>query len=76
MKLITPFLLLLSLALSACNTPVDRRNLYSPPKPSGPYTEALQTGSWKRGEYPIPKQERKGDAAPNPPLNTEPPPAR
>lgn len=73
-KFYTPFLLLVAIALNACETLQNRRSLYAPPKPSGPYTQALKTGSWKRGEYPEPKAERKpeqpvvpaGSATPTP----------
>ena len=63
-KSITPFLLLAAIALTACETPQNRRSLYAPAKSSGPYTEALKTGSWKRGEYPEPKmrQEKKKES--------------
>ena len=59
MKFITPFLLLAAVALTACETPQNRRSLYAPATSSGPYTEALKTGSWKRGEYPAPKVPQK-----------------
>jgi hypothetical protein len=36
--------LLLAFSLSACNTLATRRDLYSPAKASGPYTEALYSG--------------------------------
>ena len=58
-KLITPFLLIVAVALTACETPQNRRSLYAPAKSSGPYTDALRTGSWKRGEYPAPKVPQK-----------------
>ena len=58
-KFITPFLLLVTVALTACETPQNRRSLYAPAKSSGPYTDALKTGSWRRGEYPAPKVEKK-----------------
>ncbi len=59
MKFITPFLLIAAAALTACETPQNRRSLYAPAKSSGPYTEALRTGSWRRGEYPAPRVEQK-----------------
>ena len=66
MKFITPFLLIAAVALTACETPQNRRSLYAPAKSSGPYTEALRTGSWRRGEYPAPKvQEKKQEIAPS-----------
>ena len=58
-KSITPFLLIAAVALTACETNQNRRSLYAPARASGPYTEALKTGSWKRGEYPEPKVETK-----------------
>ena len=58
-KLITPFLLLVAVVLTACETPQNQRSLYAPKKSSGPYTESLKSGSWRRGEYPAPKVEKK-----------------
>ena len=58
-KFTAPFLLLVAVALTACETPQNRRSLYAPAKASGPYTDALKTGSWKRGEYPAPKVPQK-----------------
>ncbi len=43
MKSLLP-LLLLTVAFSACTTLSNRRDLYSPIKPDGPYTKALETG--------------------------------
>jgi hypothetical protein len=74
-KSITPFLLLIAIALSACETSVNRRSLYAPAKASGPYTQALKTGSWRRGEYPMPKAEAKKEDATKRPDVTEPVPA-
>lgn len=37
-------LLLCAVVLSACNTLANRRDLYSPIEPDGPYTKALDTG--------------------------------
>lgn len=73
-KLYTPFLLLVAIALTACETHQNRRSLYAPPKPSGPYSQALKTGSWKRGEYPEPKAERKNEEPSLPPSLTVPSP--
>ena len=72
-KFATPFLLLTACALSAChtNTLATNKALYNPHRASGPYTEALETGSWKRGEYPTPRMEKK-EAAPAPPVETAP----
>ncbi len=76
MKFTAPLLLILAIALSACETSVNRRSLYAPPKASGPYTQALKTGSWRRGEYPQPKMERKKDEGAPPADLTEPAPAQ
>jgi hypothetical protein len=45
------FLLLLTAAFgfTACNTNANRRDLYSPLKPSGPYYQALQDQTWYYG---------------------------
>ena len=47
--------LFLAFSLSACNTLATRRDLYAPTKASGPYTEALYSGSYVYGIYPKPK---------------------
>ena len=73
-KFYTPFLLLVAIALTACETHQNRRSLYAPPKASGPYTQALKTGSWKRGEYPEPKPERKPEEPASLPSATTPTP--
>ena len=73
-KFTAPFLLLIAFGLSACETTVNRRSLYAPARASGPYTQALKTGSWKRGEYPMPVTEKKRDEAAMPADLTEPPP--
>ena len=73
-KSITPFLLLAAASLTACETIQNRRSLYAPAKASGPYTEALKSGSWKRGEYPAPKMEKKRDEMAPPADLTEPTP--
>ena len=75
MKFITPFLLLIAFAFSACETAVNRRPLYSPSKASGPYTRSLKTGSWRRGEYPAPRVERKSEEPAKLPDLAEPVPA-
>jgi hypothetical protein len=51
--------LLLAFSLSACNTLVTRRDLYAPARASGPYTEALYSGSYVYGRYPKPKPQPK-----------------
>jgi hypothetical protein len=53
------FLLLAAFSLSACNNLVTRRELYSPAKGTGPYSEAIYTGTWREGRYPQPKKETK-----------------
>jgi hypothetical protein len=50
--------LLLASSLSACNTLATRRDLYGPAKASGPYTEALYSGSYLYGRYPKPKPQK------------------
>lgn len=46
-KILLP-LLTLTLFVTACsNQNARRRSLYSPSQPSGPYTSALEDGSWK-----------------------------
>ena len=72
MKFITPFLLLAAFAFSACETIQNRRSLYAPPKPSGPYTQSLKTGTWRHGEYPAPRVERKPAGTEDLPDLTEP----
>jgi uncharacterized lipoprotein NlpE involved in copper resistance len=42
-------LALVALSLTACNTLVTRKDLYSPKKGDGPYTRALDNGTWRRG---------------------------
>lgn len=76
MKFTTPFLILIAIGLSACETSVNRRSLYAPAKASGPYTQALKTGSWRRGEYPAPKTEKKKDEGAPPADLAEPTPAQ
>ncbi len=71
-KFVVPFLILSAFSFSACNTLVDRRDLYAPTKASGPYTEARKTGSWRHGKYPQPHAERKTDDAPKPVIDTTP----
>jgi hypothetical protein len=45
-KFVLPFLLVLTFAVTGCNTIENRRSLYSPKKADGPYTRALQDGTW------------------------------
>lgn len=70
-KFAAPILVLLSLAFTACNTLYTRRELYSPGEGSGVYSEALETGSWRRGEYREVRVVKKVEA-PVPPVMPEP----
>ncbi len=45
-KFVLPFLLVLAFAVTGCNTIENRRSLYAPKKADGPYTRALQDGTW------------------------------
>ena len=74
-KFTTPFLLLTAIVFTACDTPGTQRMLYAPARASGQYTNALKTGSWRRGEYPAPKMEAKKEEAKKMPDVTEPAPA-
>ena len=49
-KFALPFALCLAFATTACNTIENRRSLYSPKKADGPYTRALQEGTWRNME--------------------------
>ena len=52
-KLLLP-LLALTLFVTACsNTNATRRGMYSPPQPSGPYTQSLRDGTWQKGGKPV-----------------------
>lgn len=62
MKFALPFLLITAVVLTACDTLATRRSLYAPEKASGPYTEAVKTGSWRRGHYP--EHKKSSTAAP------------
>ncbi len=46
-KFALPFALCLAFATTACNTIENRRSLYAPKKADGPYTRALQEGTWR-----------------------------
>jgi hypothetical protein len=46
-KFALPFALCLAFATSACNTIENRRSFYAPKKADGPYTRALEDGSWE-----------------------------
>ena len=46
-----PLLILAALVTSACSTHTmtNRRDLYTPTQASGPYSGALEDGTWKKG---------------------------
>lgn len=46
-KFAFPLVAFLACGLAACNTVENRRSLYSPAKPDGPYTRSLREGTWK-----------------------------
>lgn len=54
MKSLLPLMLLAAVGLSSCNTLANRRDLYGPNKPEGPYTKALYTGKRPPKEAPKP----------------------
>lgn len=57
-KLLLP-LVALTLFAAACSNPnARRRNLYSPPQPSGPYTRSLEDGSWRHKVKPADEEMR------------------
>ena len=69
MKFAASLLLLSAIGLTACNNLVTRRDLYSPTKGSGPYTEARRTG-----KLPTDEQLAAARATPKPvPEETETP---
>jgi hypothetical protein len=43
-----------ALVLTACNTLVTRRDLYSPSKGSGPYSKIIKESTYHRGVQPQP----------------------
>ncbi len=45
-KFALPLALCLAFATSACNTIENRRSVYAPKKADGPYTRALEDGTW------------------------------
>ncbi len=52
-KLLLPLLALTLLTTACSNTNATRRGLYSPPRPSGPYTQSLRDGTWQKGGKPV-----------------------
>ena len=57
-KLLLP-LLALTLFVTACsNQNATRRGMYSPPKASGPYTQSLDDGTWRKGGKPVDEELR------------------
>ena len=46
MKFVLPLLLCLAFVFSACDTIENRRSFYAPKKADGPYTRALEDGTW------------------------------
>jgi hypothetical protein len=65
-KFAASLLLLAAFALTACNTPATRRDLYAPAKASGPYNEWYRHGGkWPRSDAETkPGPSPVGDAAP------------
>ena len=52
-KLLLPLLALTLFATACSNTNATRRSLYSPPRPSGPYTRSLEDGTWQQSGKPV-----------------------
>ncbi|MES2570478.1 MAG: hypothetical protein V4710_10550 [Verrucomicrobiota bacterium] len=52
MKTAPLFLVVAAFALNACTTLVNRRDTYRPAEGDGPYTRALDDGTWKNGVKP------------------------
>ena len=52
-KLLLPLLALTLFATACSNSNATRRGMYSPAKPSGPYTRSIQDGSWQQGGKPV-----------------------
>ena len=67
-KFAAPLLALAVFSLVACNTLVTRRDVYSPQKGHGPYSQALKEGTWKDGV------KVKATPAPKPAVADEPKP--
>jgi len=65
-KFLLPLALVAALALSACNTLENRRSLYSYQKVHGPYTRALEEGTWGNPK-PVDEEYREGQRSKNQP---------
>ena len=70
-KFAASLLLLAAAALTACNTHATRREMFAPAEASGPYSEALEDQTWRRGV----KERKKPAATPAPKPKTEEEPA-
>ena len=57
-KLLPPLLALTLFATACSNTNATRRGLYSPPRASGPYTQSLDDGTWRKGGKPVDEELR------------------
>ena len=57
-KLLLPLLALTLFATACSNTNATRRGLYSPPRASGPYTQSLDDGTWRKGGKPVDEELR------------------
>lgn len=73
-KSASPLLIFLAaVALCGCHTMSNRRDMFTATPASGPYTEALNTGSWRKGEYPVAKAREEDKRAAMPVLTSEEP---
>ena len=75
-KFALPLALCAALATTACNTVENQRSLYSPKTANGPYTRALEDGSWEEQktvdeQYQQARRENKMRKAPAPPAPSE-----
>ena len=52
-KLLLPLLALTLFATACSNTNATRRGMYSPPRASGPNTQSLADGTWRKGGKPL-----------------------
>ena len=52
-KLLLPLVALTLFATACSNTNATRRGMYSPPQASGPYTQSLDDGTWRKGGKPV-----------------------
>ena len=57
-KLLLPLLALTLFATACSNTNATRRGMYSPPQASGPYTQSLEDGTWRKGGRPVDEELR------------------